>query len=146
MKCLNCQKETNNPKFCSRKCAQTINNTLYPKRLRKAKCVRCDNITKSWKHSLCEEHWKDYISTRRENIENRTLSEYWKLKSLSTLHSSSKNAHIRGLARSWFKELVSKPCHKCHYDRHVELCHIRPISSFTENDRLSDVNAESNLI
>jgi len=146
MQCLNCQKETTNPKFCSRACAQSLNNKLYPKRLRKTKCTKCDNITKSYRHSLCEEHWKEYMSTRRESIENKTLSDYWNLKSLEKLHASSKNAHIRLLARSWFKELTSKPCAKCGYDKHVELCHIKPISSFPESSTLAEVNNANNLI
>jgi hypothetical protein len=31
-KCLNCKKETINPKFCSRSCSVSFNNTLHPKR------------------------------------------------------------------------------------------------------------------
>lgn len=31
-KCLNCQIETKNPKFCSSSCAATFNNSVYPKR------------------------------------------------------------------------------------------------------------------
>lgn len=146
MNCLNCKKETRNPKFCSRTCAQSFNNKIKPKRIRKSKCTRCSNITKSYKHTLCEKHWNEHISTKRINIENRTLLEYWKFKSLEKLHPSSKNVHIRSLARSWFKELLLKPCAKCGYDKHVELCHIKPISSFSESATLKEVNNADNLI
>lgn len=146
MKCLNCNTETINPKFCSRKCAQVFNNKLYPKRLRKTKCSKCDKITKSYRHSLCEEHTIEYLKTRKNSIKDKTLLEYWKLKSLSDLHKSSKNVHIRALARNWFKNLTKKPCANCGYDKHVELCHIKAISSFSEDSKLSDINSESNII
>jgi len=50
MECLNCKKETNNPKFCSRSCSATRNNSLHPKRVKLDKnkitqCVICDNKT-----------------------------------------------------------------------------------------------------
>ena len=32
MKCLNCNKETNNPKFCNRSCSAIYNNRAFPKR------------------------------------------------------------------------------------------------------------------
>lgn len=32
--CLNCSKETRNPKYCSRSCAGHVNGNLYPKRTR----------------------------------------------------------------------------------------------------------------
>lgn len=146
MECINCGKETNNPKFCCRSCAQTYNNKKQPKRLRKTKCRRCDKITKSYRHTLCEEHWVQYMSKKKENMVNKTLSEYWNLKSLQNLHTSSKNAHIRLLARSWFKDLTKKPCHNCGYEKHVELCHIKPISSFDESCTIGEVNNYNNII
>jgi len=146
MNCQNCQKETTNPKFCSRSCAQSYNNKAKPKRLRKTKCTRCNNITKSYRHTLCEEHWKEYVSKRKESVQERTLGDYWKFKSLDGLHTSSKNAHIRLLARSWFKDLTIKPCANCGYDKHVELCHIKPVSSFSETTTLKEVNSRDNII
>lgn len=40
--CLNCSKETKNPKFCCRSCAAKFNNVLVPKRKKKTKyCISC---------------------------------------------------------------------------------------------------------
>lgn len=42
MDCAHCQKQTVNPKFCSRSCAVTHNNSKTPKRKRKQSvCVGC---------------------------------------------------------------------------------------------------------
>jgi len=45
--CLNCGKETPNPKFCSRSCAATINNKMSPKRQPQGKCVYCSKKIKT---------------------------------------------------------------------------------------------------
>lgn len=40
--CIGCDKPTNNPKFCSKSCAATYNNTKAPKRKRRVYvCKRC---------------------------------------------------------------------------------------------------------
>ena len=41
MNCLNCGKETTNPKYCSKSCSATHTNILYPKRKTKKKCSVC---------------------------------------------------------------------------------------------------------
>jgi hypothetical protein len=43
MNCVNCSKETKNPRFCSRSCNATYNNRVNPKRKgRTKKCIFCD--------------------------------------------------------------------------------------------------------
>ena len=116
------------------------------KRKRKTLCKRCSNITKSYRHTLCEFHHQQYIETRFDYIKELTLGDYWTKKSLVNLHPSSKNAHIRGLARSWFKDLTLKPCHNCGYSKHVELCHIKPINEFLSTNFIKDVNNRNNII
>lgn len=145
--CVNCQKLTLNPKFCCKSCAISyINKTTPPKRKRTKKCSKCDNLIKRWDYTLCEEHWLEHLSNKKEAIRELTLADYWAKNSLKNLHVSSKNAHIRGLARSWFKELVNLPCFKCGYNKHVELCHIKAIKDFDETAKLKEVNGENNII
>lgn len=146
MKCLNCSSETTNPKFCSRSCGASYNNKLFPKRKSQRKCKKCNNATRSYRHTLCELHWKEYIESKTDNFKNTKLKEYWNKDSLKNLHPSSKNAHIRGVANSWFKDLKKLPCAKCGYEKHVELCHIKPITSFTEENTLAEVNHRDNII
>ena len=53
MKCSNCGKQTSNPKFCSRSCASTFNNRLFPKRGVDSKvCEFCGEEFKPYKGSV----------------------------------------------------------------------------------------------
>lgn len=57
-----------------------------------------------------------------------------------------RSAGIRNQARSKIKSLMSKmKCCICGYDKHVEVCHIKPIAAFPPDSLLTDVNALSNL-
>ena len=46
------------------------------------------------------------------------------------------------------KEMNKLPqiCMKCGYDKHVEVCHIKPISQFSEDTLLSTINDRANLL
>ncbi len=58
MKCLNCQEETVNQKFCSKSCSAKYNNMLYPKRKPEGKCKNCQkpiNSTKTYCSESCVE-------------------------------------------------------------------------------------------
>lgn len=144
--CPTCGNETTNPKFCSRSCSAIFTNKEFPKRKTKKLCITCNQPVSSYRNSRCKIHQKEYIETRYDYIQELTLEDYWSKKSLSNLHSSSKNAHIRLLARSHFKDLKNKPCSNCGYDKHVELCHIKPIKEFKSDSKIKDINSYSNLI
>ena len=144
--CKSCEKQTTNPKFCSRSCAAKYTNKVHPKKKRTKKCIKCENITKSHRHTLCEAHHKEYMETRFDYIKELSLKDYWDKKSLINLHPSSKNAHIRGLARAQHKNLTLLPCARCGYDKHVELCHIKALKDFDETAKVSEVNDSSNII
>lgn len=145
-KCKLCNKETNNPSYCSKSCSAKHTNKLFPKRKTKRLCIVCQDSVISYKHARCEVHHKEYIANRFEQLKELTLESYWNKDSLKNLHASSKNAHIRAQARSNFKDLLAKPCYFCGYSKHVELCHIKPISKFNPTDKVKDVNSYENLI
>lgn len=144
--CLNCQKPTINPKYCSRSCAAKYTNILYPKRKTTKKCIICNKSTESYRKNRCPEHYSEYKKTKASSYKLRTLDEYYQKESLKNLHQSSKNTHIRLLARSWFKHLTKLPCANCGYNKHVELCHIKPITSFPKTALLGEVNSKDNII
>lgn len=63
MKCQNCEQKTNNPKFCSKRCAAIYNNKKFPKRNReKQYCVNCNlelNYNqKKFCSRTCDGAWK----------------------------------------------------------------------------------------
>jgi hypothetical protein len=145
MNCLNCEKETNNPKFCSRSCSASWNNSKTPKR--KLKVHYCNDCSRkidrrTWIEStrLC----KSCINAK--DIKNKTLGEYKEKNSVKGKHPSWVFSGVRGLNRNWNKDLISKPCAKCGYDKHVELCHIRALSDFPDSALLSEVNHSDNNI
>lgn len=51
---------------------------------------------------------------------------------------------IRSRARSVIKD--RKCCERCGYDKHVEACHINPISSFPDDALIDDINSPDNLL
>jgi len=146
MNCPNCQKETSNPKFCSRSCAASFTNRLSPKRKLTKKCSKCDNIVRNYRSKLCENHFQEKKLASNEEYKNRTMGYYRSKECLKELHKSSIHAHVRGLCRVWLKHLTKESCKNCGYSKHVELCHIKPLASFTDDSLLKDVNSKDNVI
>jgi len=142
--CLNCNKETKNPKYCCRSCSATITGKLFPKRKSKKKCIKCDNFVKHYQTKYCEEHINVY--QKFNNPKNTTIGEYKNKISVKNKHPSWINSHVRGFARTWLKHLTKLPCAKCGYNKHVELAHIKSVSSYSDDTLLSVINSENNVI
>ena len=129
--CFNCDEPTTNPKFCSRSCAAKTNNTLIPKRIAKSNnCIRCGCQLKSGR-TICDDC----------TAPDMTLEEALYKKH----HPSSAAALVRSRARAATKHL-DKVCSHCGYSKHVEVCHIKAVSTFTLDTKLSVINDLSNLI
>ena len=142
-KCINCGKNTPNPKFCSRNCSAQTNNRLFPKRPTKARCTICGNRVKRHGYTLCSIHWLEY---KENQFRKLTIGYYRNKLSVKDKHRSWLHVHIRAFARSWHAALLKKPCAKCGYTLHVELCHIKAVSSFPDSALLEEVNAATNII
>jgi 5-methylcytosine-specific restriction endonuclease McrA len=50
---------------------------------------------------------------------------------------------VRGRARNAMKHITQ--CQSCGYSKHVEVCHIKPISEFANDTLISDINDITNL-
>lgn len=116
MNCLNCQKPTNNPKFCSMSCAGSYNNKIHPKRK------------------------KTHVLRQPKLNLDITLEE-----AIYTKHGAP-NAYslVRQRARAKMKHV--KQCSKCGYNKHVEVAHIKPINSYSRDTLVSIINADDNLL
>lgn len=141
MNCLKCQIETNNPKFCSSSCSASYNNRLNPKRLLVNECVDCGkkvraNI-KRCKHCFAQ--------TRTDNLQSLTLGEIKELyKNKSTMNVAAK---IRGYGKNIYdKSGKPKYCAMCGYNRHYEVCHIKPIREFPDSATMFEIHSLDNLI
>ena len=58
---------------------------------------------------------------------------------------SNRYAKIRYHARYAFEAIITK-CQKCGYDKHVEMCHIKPIKDFLETATISEINDPTNIV
>lgn len=140
--CKNCNNETENPSFCSKSCAATFNNRKFPKRkLFKIKCVKCHtelNRTsyKDRRRTLCES-----CNPMIVDWESITYGE------VRERRSFQKNSRIRELSRNKFLKHNPNPsCHNCGYSKHVEVCHIKGISTFSTDTKISEINDLKNLV
>lgn len=129
--CNYCGKTTKNAKYCSKSCSASANNKTAVRRKPEGKCRSCATPIKT-RFTWCEKcKPKGPIDmTLKEAIYDRH-------------HRSSAYALIRSRARSVVKP---KPCYNCGYEKHTEVCHIKAISDFDENTKLSVINDPSNLV
>jgi hypothetical protein len=61
-------------------------------------------------------------------------------------HKSSAFCFVRSRARVSEKFCNSSCCERCGYTKHIECCHIKPISSFSIDTMISEINKPENLI
>ena len=141
--CMNCKRATTNTKFCSRSCAASCNNRLFPKRRSKANhCKICGADLTGLRRSKCNECLLliKTIDGGYKKIQDVTKAEY---QSQSNYYQSRVRLHARKIA-SKFNKLDR--CAICGYNLHVECAHIKSISSFPGKTPVRVINSPSNLI
>lgn len=139
MNCLQCNHETCNPKFCSRRCSAIYTNKVSPKRMKTKKC-KCGTAIRSQIVNCLE------CRSKKIAPQKRALGYFREKFSLLGKHPSWIHAHVRSLCREWHRSLTQKPCARCGYDKHVELAHIKGLSEFTDDVLLEEVNSTDNVI
>lgn len=136
VKCKTCGKETKNPKFCSRSCSAIHTNKQFPRRTKEGNCKSCGVKIHS-SRTYCKKCFK------RDHIvpDDRTL-EYYTYKKKYQI-----NSQVRDLARRFINK-SGRPliCQCCLYDKHINVCHIKPISMFDMNTKISVINSNENLL
>lgn len=135
--CVQCSKETTNPKFCSRSCSASYNNKLNPKRLPEGRCTRCGRPITSG-YTYCKQCFAE--AKRQIKYDIAMLGDF-------QCYTYQRNAKIRSAARRIYKRSSkSKVCAVCGYDKHYEVCHIKGINTFDDKTPISVVNSLDNLI
>jgi hypothetical protein len=79
MICKNCNKETNNPSFCSRSCANSFHNREIPKRKPEHECKLCKAPINSL-HTYCTKCKEDVlpdILAKRKEASIKRRKETW---------------------------------------------------------------------
>lgn len=148
--CLNCGKEilcsdgeklsnVKKKKFCNQSCAASYNNRNRQKR--KYYCEKCGNLIGE---GYVEYHKRKYCDKCTPNYKDWSKITYGEMKNLRKYQV---NSRIRELARKVYVENDgSKICQRCGYDKHIEVCHIKGISEFSDDTPISVINDFSNLI
>lgn len=137
-KCLNCGEETRNPKFCSRSCAASFNNSrpdVNRNRLTgRGICLVC-KIPVRVRRKYCDEHKPIQLPRLGRKLDKSVNS--------NTGNSSA----IRAMARSIYR-LSGRPakCILCGYYKHVDICHIKDVRSYPDGTLYEIINDQSNLI
>ncbi len=135
-KCKQCGKDINNPKFCSHSCSAKFNNKISKRRLPEHSCKVCGKAINN-KRRYCIEHQPERI-----DWDNITLGD---LRSkYNTFHYHAK---IREVAKRKSVRIKGiSACEVCGYGKHIEVCHIKPISKFSLDTPVKEINVDYNLI
>jgi 5-methylcytosine-specific restriction endonuclease McrA len=121
--------------FCSRSCAATYTNKVAKKREVEGNCFSCcARIPARKKYCV------PCFSKMR--VLDYTILVLGDLRSKPGIYSN----RVRQYCRSWNKDLLVCSCQKCGYSKHVELAHIKPISSFLDTDLVLTINAPENIL
>lgn len=124
--------------YCSRSCAAQINNRKYPKREKTYNCKKC-SLPIPYGYTYCRKCWATKLTDTQ--IERLTLEQV----ADTAGKQASKFSRIREHARSKMRKEV-QICENCGYDKHVEVAHVKSISSFSPDTLISVINDKINLV
>lgn len=128
--CLHCNKETSNPKFCSKSCSAKETNKIPKRKAKQYTCNSCGCIIKA-NRVKCDACLLPKDMTLGQAI-------------YAKHHKSSAFALVRSRARASVRN-EEQICECCGYDKHVEVCHVKPIHSFPPETLLTEINSRDNL-
>jgi predicted nucleic acid-binding Zn ribbon protein len=134
--CPVCGKETRNPKFCSRSCAARQNNVLVPKRKPDGRCCVCRTPIPA-RQRFCPEHRPNKPLDRSQPI--GVIAD-------RSDHPACRFARLRQDARRVYLAAFPYRCCRCGYDKHIQVCHKRALTSFSLDTPISVVNSLDNLV
>ena len=142
MNCYHCNKKTNNPKFCSRKCS--IKNPT-PRIGKEWTCKECLTKFRTSAKHRCKNKCRICVKSIKERSNNRTLKDIRDKSKYYKQHRSSLHSAVRAHCRTNNKSIITK-CQVCDYSVHVELCHIKDIVSFADSATIAEVNHPDNIL
>ena len=87
-KCLNCNKETKNPKFCSKSCSASFNNKIT--KVKNKKCKFCDDIIINKAGIYCN------VECYNKHKFNKTIDRFYKGLLTSTNTIRKVLIHLKG--------------------------------------------------
>ena len=128
------RKTTNH--YCSSSCAAKVNGVKFPKRAVEGNCKECNAPIPS-SLSYCKKCKIEKISFNEQTLYQATRDG----------KKAATYCTIREYARkNLLRAEIAKCCKNCGYDKHVEACHIKSISSFEFDVTIKEINDLSNLV
>lgn len=146
-----CLNMTKNNKYCSRTCSVIVNNKIDGRKRmgrKKRNCKICNlDITylgadKNSMRKLCDPCLE--ISRRRTKYNENITFGSLKKRLSNKYHYSS--VITRKAREKYTRSGLEKRCFICGYDKVIEVCHIRPVSSFEDTNTVSEINSINNLV
>jgi hypothetical protein len=125
----NCERNTQRVRewrFRTRKPCPDCGRKILRESLR---CGRCSKVARGL----------DFYATK-------TIGEYRKILSIRGRHPSWLHAHIRGMARTAHQKIARGSCMRCRYDKHVEICHVVPLSKWPNTATIAAINSVENIL
>jgi hypothetical protein len=108
--------------FCNQSCSAIFNNKKREKNIPTQKKDRPEKF--SYLNGL----------TKREFFEMKEI--YYKFRSQIRKHAQYVYEKNEG----------GRVCKVCGYDKHIQVCHIKSVSSFKDDDLITDINSKNNLV
>lgn len=131
-------------KFCNHKCAGKATQLLLKHKTEEQKekyCLFCQNRTTNPK--FCSRKCAAKCSKKSRLIGQKTKDAVF---TSNREYHSSRGGITRDAART-YKELgKTNICNVCSYNKHVEICHIKPVSKFPGTALVKEINDINNLI
>jgi 5-methylcytosine-specific restriction endonuclease McrA len=115
-----------------------------PNKLKPRTCKCCGGVFYRTEAHTSSINCPDCAHKRRKIT--TTIGELDTWKNGKSSHPAWRYGKIRNVARYHNQDLCKSSCAICGYDKHVEIDHIKPISSFAPDALLIDVNSRKNLI
>ena len=115
------------------------------------KCKNCEEILpySQRKNKFCSSSCsRKYTCRLNKKPAKKQREDYWKNKTIADIISTGTNKYnkIRAKARRDISCNNQMICSRCGYSKHVEVCHSKPISSFSLDTLISVVNDPSNIV
>ena len=138
--------EVRRKKFCSSSCSARHNNPSRRTTPSTIKCKHCgDEVNNTnYKRKYCDKCYtkRKYIKKKNESCLNISKKEHFQGKYYFRARSL-----ICGNARRVYRNNNgSKKCIVCGYDKYTEVCHIKSVSSFSDDTLVSEINNFNNLV
>jgi hypothetical protein len=139
--------------YCSRSCAAKINN-LGRQRNKPVErmCKICNKpffnkwVENNRSKTVCIDCRKEHglsINSKSKKFKESKLEDF--LIEGEQYHISWKYTKIREFCRSWNRK-IPKICQVCGYNKHTEMCHIKPLTSFSGDTLMSEINSPDNIL